>query len=229
MKKAIVLLSGGQDSTTALAWACQQWGAVNVHALSVFYGQRHRIELNSARRIAELAGVTYETMQIEDFGKALSPASALVGDGDVAGESSFNKNLPASFVPARNALFLTLASSVMARHNAADIVTGVCQTDFSGYPDCRRTFIDAMERALALALDMPRVSIHTPLMYMTKAETIYMMSRMGLLSWLRHSHTCYRGLKPPCGTCPACLLRSKGFLEAGITDPLLPGDYEMPF
>jgi 7-cyano-7-deazaguanine synthase len=226
--KAIVLLSGGQDSTTALAWACVQWKPEDILALSIFYGQRHSTELAAARIIAGIASVKHEELYIDAFGKAMAPASALVGGGDVSSQSKFNTQLPASFVPARNALFLTLAAGVMAREKADNIVTGVCQTDYSGYPDCRREFINSMEKTLELALDMKRVSIHTPLMYMSKAETVKLMARLNCMWWLKLSHTCYEGQQPPCQTCPACILRAKGFAEAGMKDPLLEGQPIVP-
>lgn len=226
--KTIVLLSGGQDSTTALAWAIKQWAPSDVLALTIMYGQRHAAELEAATFVSGIAGVKHEVMHIPAFGKSVTAASALVGDGDVRAASPYKDNLPASFVPARNALFLTLAAGVMAREKCDNIVMGVCQTDYSGYPDCREAFIKAMGVTLELALDMPRIHIHTPLMWLTKAETVKLMDRLCCLYWLQFTMTCYEGKAPPCGTCPSCTLRAKGFAEAGIADPLMHNE-PMPF
>lgn len=217
--KAIVLLSGGQDSATSLAWACNQFGPEEILALSIFYGQRHKSELEAARVIAQWAGVKHSEVGIDSYGEAMAKVSALTGDGELKGSGGY-QDLPTSFVPARNALFLTIAAGFAARENCNDIVTGVCQTDYSGYPDCREVFIKAMETALSLGL-FRTIRIHTPLMFQTKAETVKMMKRFGKLWWLEVSVTCYKGERPPCKECPACVLRAKGFAEAGIEDPAL--------
>jgi 7-cyano-7-deazaguanine synthase len=117
-------------------------------------------------------------------------------------------------------VFLTLAAAFAWQRGISDLVTGVCQTDYSGYPDCRAETMTALQAALRAGLDHP-VTIHTPLMYLTKAQTVTMMQELGHLELLAWSHTCYEGAVPPCGQCPACLLRAKGFAEAGIADPLL--------
>ena len=221
--KAIALLSGGQDSTTALAWAVKEFGQDEVLALSINYGQRHVAELEAASFIAGMLKVKHETMNIPAFGHA-SLSMLTKSDGSVSGDSEFNIALPASFVPARNALFLTLAAGVAARFHVRDIVMGVCQTDYSGYPDCRRDFIDSMEESLSLALGMGKsggLSIHTPLMFKTKAETIHLIQRLQAEYLLGFTLTCYEGKTPPCQVCPACKLRAKGFQEAGVKDPLL--------
>jgi len=114
---------------------------------------------------------------------------------------------------------LTLAAAFAWQRGITDIVTGVCQTDYSGYPDCRADTMVALEAALRAGIDFP-INLHTPLMYLTKAETVIMLRDLGHLDLLRQSHTCYNGQIPPCGTCPACVLRAKGFAEAGIADPL---------
>ena len=219
--KAIVLLSGGQDSTTALSWAVKMWGREDVLALSILYGQRHHAEFNSASFIASLMNVKHESIFFNEFGEAMKRTTALTGPGDVNAQSPVLPALPASFVPARNALFLTIAAGVMVRENASHIVTGVCQTDYSGYPDCRAEFITSIEKTLQLALGGREIHIHTPLMYLTKAETVHLINRNGDLWLLEYSLTCYNGTKPPCHTCPACKLRADGFEKAGIPDPLL--------
>lgn len=224
MSKAIVLLSGGQDSTTCLYWARTNFD--EVFAVSIFYGQRHVSELDAAREIAENAGVKHSMLHLEALGalgdSALVDASKqLTLDGGL-GDAAAPRGLPSSFVPGRNLLFLSMAAAVAVKHGVKDIVTGVCQTDYSGYPDCRREFIDAFEGAVSLA--MPSTAgpfrVHTPLMFMTKAETIRLAQRLpGCFHALRQSITCYHGKRPGCGECPACDLRARGFTEAGVPDP----------
>lgn len=162
---AIVLLSGGQDSTTCLFWALAQYEEVK--AIGFDYGQRHKVELEQAQKIADLAGVPFEVIDI----KGTMKGSSLVDHSqDVSAPHELNPELPSSFTPGRNALFLTLAASRAFLQGIPNIVTGVCQTDYSGYPDCRRVFIDSITATLSLAMGMD-FKIHTPLMYLTKAET----------------------------------------------------------
>jgi 7-cyano-7-deazaguanine synthase len=164
-EKAIVLLSGGQDSTTCLFWALSRFK--EVVAIGFNYGQKHLVELHAARTIAKMTGVVFKIFDC----KGLLGGSALTEHGlDVSGVHEKNQNLPASFTAGRNALFLTVAASYGHAHGIQHIITGVCQTDFSGYPDCRQVFITSMQSTMELALDSP-VTIHTPLMYLTKAET----------------------------------------------------------
>lgn len=224
MTKAIVLFSGGQDSTTCLALARVLYD--EVVALSIFYGQRHRAELEAAREIAGMLNVQHIELDapvIAEIG-----GSALVDDGaELAGDGGFGDSevpsgLPTSFVPGRNALFLTIASMVAVKFGAKDIISGVCQTDFSGYPDCRREFIDAQQQALTRAMPSScgPIRIITPLMHLTKAETVSLARRVdGCWEALARSITCYNGKRPGCGECPACELRARGFLEAGEADP----------
>ena len=224
MSKAVVLLSGGQDSTTCLFWAREQFD--EVRAIGIFYGQRHRIELDAAREIAALAGVLFDILDATVLG-AIGD-SDLVREGTMIGasggrtDSAMPEGLPTSFVPGRNALFLTLAGAVAVKLGAKNIVTGTCQTDYSGYPDCRREFIDAQEQALTLAMPSSAgpIKIHTPLMFMTKAETVRLAMKLpGCWDALGLSVTCYNGKRPGCGECPSCVLREKGFVEAGTIDP----------
>ena len=224
MSKAIVLLSGGQDSTTSLFWAKTHFD--EVEAVSINYGQRHATELHAAGTIAALAGVRRTQVDLPVLtdlgGSALVDAGrALTRDGGIV-DAAMPQGLPSSFVPGRNMLFLAIAAAFAVSRGARDIVTGVCQTDFSGYPDCRREFVDAMERAATLA--MPSSSgplrILTPLMYLAKAETVKLALRLpGCMGALKHSITCYEGKQPGCGVCAACVLRAKGFAEAGYGDP----------
>ena len=213
---AVVLFSGGQDSTTCLYWAISNFEEVK--ALTIDYGQRHKIEIDSARKIAEKAQIDHTIIKI-DFLKNIGD-SALFGEGEV---SSLHRtgSLPASFVPGRNIFFLTICAAYAYKYGIKNIVTGVCQTDFSGYPDCRDDTIKSLQVTLNLGMDY-NFTIYTPLMYMTKAESIKLAQKLpGCIKALGYSHTCYNGKFPPCGKCPACKLRSKGFKEAGIIDPLL--------
>lgn len=215
-KSCIVLLSGGQDSTTCLFWAKQNFQ--HAVALNIYYGQRHAIELESAKKIAYLAGVDYHEVKTDIFQNIGD--SALISSGNISSSHRSSNELPASFVPGRNILFLTIAAAFAYKWQIQDIVTGVCQTDFSGYPDCRDNTIKSLQVTLSLALDAPLI-IHTPLMWLTKAESVLMAANIpGCAEALKWSHTCYEGQYPPCGKCPACLLRAKGFAEAGINDPI---------
>lgn len=225
MSKAIVLLSGGQDSTTCLYWALARFS--DVRAVSIFYGQRHERELDAAEKIAHGAGVPHCVLAapvLSHIGDSalVDPARAIAGSGGHA-DREMPQGLPTSFVPGRNLLFLTLATAIAVREGASDIVTGVCQTDYSGYPDCRRDFIDSLEKTLGLAMPSSAgpFHIHTPLMNLTKAETVKLAKQLGDKAWaaLSQSVTCYEGQHPGCGKCPACELRAKGFAEAGEIDP----------
>lgn len=212
--KAVVVLSGGQDSTTCLYWALRQFG--EVEALTFDYGQRHRIELDCAAQVAQHAGVEHTTLPIDTF--AAMGGNALT-DSEIAVEEAPGSGLPNTFVPGRNLIFLTFAAAFAWQRDMADLVTGVAQTDYSGYPDCRRGTIDAVEQSLTLALERT-IRIHTPLMNLTKKETVELARDLGAIDAMALTHTCYNGQRPPCGTCPACQLRARGFLEAGIADPL---------
>jgi 7-cyano-7-deazaguanine synthase len=225
MTRAVVLLSGGQDSTTTLYLAKTLHDGV--HAVSIGYGQRHVAERASAEEIAKLAGVPFERVELEALGKlttssALTDASKpLTWEGGIP-DAAMPQGLPSSFVPGRNALLLGVAAAIAVREGARDIYTGVCQTDYSGYPDCRREFIDAMEKALTLAMPSSAgpLRIHTPLMHITKAESVKLARRLpGCWEALALSRTCYEGKRPGCGVCAACVLRAKGFAEAGESDP----------
>ena len=213
---AVVSFSGGQDSTTCLYWALARFK--RVEALSFDYGQRHRIELESARRIAALAGVPHTVLPVSSLG-ALGGSSLTDADEDVTQELGRGA-LPKTFVPGRNIVFLTLAATFAWQRGIRYLVAGVCQTDYSGYPDCRRETMDSLERTIALGLEHP-VAIHTPLMWLTKAESVTLAAgHEGCLDALALSHTCYSGAFPPCLECAACELREKGFQEAGVRDPL---------
>lgn len=217
--RALVLLSGGQDSTTCLYWALRRFGQGNVDAVSFDYGQRHRIELECASRIAARAGVRHDILPVDTFaaigGDALTDRSVAVPDGvETAG------GLPQSFVPGRNLVFLTYAAALAWRSGIDHLVAGVAQTDYSGYPDCRQETLDALQDALRLGMES-HVTIHAPLMQRTKKQTVELAQALGALDAMALTHTCYTGQRPPCGRCAACILRARGFAEAGVADPLL--------
>jgi len=213
-KKALVVFSGGQDSTTCLAWAKKEFSAVET--ITFDYGQRHKIELESAKKITKIAKVSQEVVKIDLFSKLT--ANALT-DPSITINQGSKDQLPSTFVPGRNLIFLSIAAIYAKQRGIKDIITGVCQTDYSGYPDCRDQFIKSLEQTLNFSMD-ENFHLHTPLMFLSKKETVEMMQQLGQIELLKHSHTCYNGTRPACGKCPACKLRLKGFKEAGITDPL---------
>lgn len=212
---AVVLLSGGQDSTTCLVWAKRRFS--RIEAVTIDYGQRHRIELDAAFSIAKVANVPHRIVTCNSFTDL--GGNALTDDIDVEDPKS-SAELPNTFVPGRNLIFLTLAAAYAYQRGISELVCGVCQTDYSGYPDCREQTMQAVQQTLRLGMDAP-FTIHAPLMHLTKAQTVLLMRDLGGLDLLKHSHTCYNGERPPCGTCPACKLRAKGFAEAGLPDPLV--------
>ena len=217
-KSALVVFSGGQDSTTCLYWAINHFDTVRT--LTFDYGQRHRIELECAKQIAELARVPHEVLSIGTFAEL--GGNALTGnlEVEVQKEKSNRENLPNTFVPGRNLILLSFAAARAWQLEIENIVTGVCQTDYSGYPDCRKNTIEALQLALNLGMERQFV-LHTPLMWLDKAQTVMMAKDLGALEALSFSHTCYNGIFPPCGSCQACRLRNKGFYEAGVIDPLI--------
>lgn len=210
---AVILLSGGQDSTTCLAWAMQKFS--KVFALTIHYGQLHKIELDSAKKITKINKIPLKIYETDIFKKFTK--NALLNK-EIAIKVPKNK-LPSTFVPGRNHIFLSIAAIYAKQLGISDIITGVCQTDYSGYPDCRDEFIKSLEKTLSLAMET-KFQIHTPLMWLTKAETVKLMQQLGKIDLLKYTHTCYKGLRPACGKCPACKLRLKGFKEAGIKDPI---------
>lgn len=225
MKPAVVLLSGGLDSTTTLAIAKSE--GFEAFALSFRYGQRHSVELESARRVAERQGVSKHIVldiDLRQFG-----GSALTDNIDVPKQRStaeMSKGIPSTYVPARNTVFLSLALAWAETLGSTDIYLGVNALDFSGYPDCRPEYIQAFERMANLATkagveDHRRLILHTPLINLTKAQIIARGLQLGIDYGLTSS--CYdpTGEGAPCGTCDSCLLRSKGFAELDEADPLI--------
>ena len=203
-KKAVVVFSGGQDSTTCLFWALQQFD--EVIAVTFDYGQRHSLELQCAASIANELGVEHHILDMGLLNQ-LAP-NALTRD-DI--EITEGDGLPSTFVEGRNMLFLTFAGILAKVKGANHIVTGVCETDFSGYPDCRDIFIKSLNVTLNLAMDYTFV-VHTPLMWINKAQTWEMADQLGKLDYVREKTlTCYNGvIGDGCGTCPACKLRNQG-------------------
>lgn len=222
---ALVVLSGGQDSTTCLAWAKKHFSVV--HALSFDYNQRHRIEIDAARNVAALAGVA--SHEILKIGPILNGTSPLTNPtAQLEQYSSFESmdkiignRVELTFVPMRNALFLTLAANRARCLGIPFVVTGVCQADNANYPDCRESFITAQEAAVREALDWPEFTILAPLMHMPKQDSVHLMRQLGHLGWLAYTHTAYDGQYPPTGRDHATVLRAHGFEQAGIPDPLV--------
>ncbi len=216
--RALVVLSGGQDSTTCLYWAIERFGHDNVSAVTFDYGQRHRIELDCARDVARSAGVPQTELPIDTF--AVLGGNALTDRRIGIDDDAADQGLPNTFVPGRNLVFLTYAAALAWQQGTEHLVTGVAQTDYSGYPDCREETIAALQQALRLGMECA-VEIHTPLMHLTKGGTVELARALGALPAMALTHTCYNGSRPPCGQCQACVLRARGFADAGVDDPLL--------
>lgn len=221
MSKALVVLSGGQDSTTCLYWAINEFGRENVSSLSFDYGQRHKIELQAAQKVAEIAAIAHEVLPINTF-SALG-GNALTDDIEVQQDADDNAQvtqLPNTFVPGRNLVFLTFAAAYGYNRNIEHLVIGVTQTDYSGYPDCRENTLSSLEQTLRLGMEY-NITLHMPLMNLTKSDTVDLAVKLGAMDAMAYTHTCYNGAQPPCGKCQACILRAKGFAEAGRADPLI--------
>jgi len=213
---ATVLLSGGQDSFVCLLWARERYA--RVEAVTVAYGQRHALETFYATRVAHRFAIPHRLLDLGGLMRELAP-SALLDDGDLSGAHPLSAELPASFVPNRNGLLLTLAANhaYSLGEPRLELVIGACQTDYSGYPDCRDAYLKSKAVELSLGLDRP-VSIHAPLMWKTKAEIFSMADAAGELDALiSETLTCYAGDESlhawgrGCGACPACQLRIKGW------------------
>ena len=204
---ALVVFSGGQDSTTCLFWAIKKFD--KVYALSFAYGQKHENEVEIARNIAAKAGVPFEVMHIP-FIASLSKNSLTDSSMEMDQEKPANTP-PNTFVPGRNLFFLSIAAVYAMEHDCDNLITGVSQTDFSGYPDCRDSFIRSLNVTLNLALEHQFV-IHTPLMWLDKAQTWELADNLGVLDVIRYETlTCYNGIiGDGCGHCPACKLRRHG-------------------
>lgn len=209
MTQALVVFSGGQDSTTCLFQAMQQYGAENVQAITFAYGQRHGIELERAASIAQELGIRQTVL---DLSLITSITHNALTDAQAAIETDA-QGMPNTFVDGRNALFLLYAAIYAKLQNIRDIFIGVCETDFSGYPDCRQIFVQSMNVTLNLAMAYD-FRLHTPLMYLTKKETWALADELGVLDYIRtRTHTCYLGVDGGCHECPSCVLRERGLAE----------------
>jgi 7-cyano-7-deazaguanine synthase len=224
-RPAVVLLSGGLDSTTALAIACAE--GFRPHALSFRYGQRHDVELDAAARVAKACGATHTVADIDlrAFGGSALTADIAVPKG--RSDDEMGEGIPITYVPARNTIFLSFALGRAETLGAADIFIGVNALDYSGYPDCRPEFIAAFEQVANLGtkagVEGRKFTIHTPLIDLTKAQIIERGLALGVDYGLTHS--CYDpgpGGRP-CQACDSCLLRAKGFAEVGVPDPVVAG------
>ncbi len=209
-EKAVVVFSGGQDSTTCLLWALKRYK--EVIALSFDYGQRHKKELECAKDITEELGVEWHVLDMSLLNQ-LAPNSLTRTDIEVDKEAP-NDGVPNSVVDGRNMLFLTFAAVFAKQRGITDIITGVSQSDFSGYPDCRDVFIKSLNATLNLAMDYT-FCVETPLMWIDKADTWKLSDDLGGLELVREKTlTCYNGIKGEgCGTCPSCKLRKQGYEE----------------
>jgi 7-cyano-7-deazaguanine synthase len=224
--RALVLFSGGQDSTVCLAWALERFA--RVETLGFDYGQRHAIELSVRARLREnMAALNADwKSRLHDDHLVKLEALSAISDTALTRETAIeiaDSGLPTTFVPGRNLIFFCFAGALAYRRGARHLVAGMCETDYSGYPDCRDDTIKAMQVALTLGLDK-RVTIHTPLMWVDKADTFAMAVQIGGEAFLdlviEDSHSCYLGDRTKrhnwgygCGTCPACDLRAKGFAK----------------
>ena len=226
MTAALVLFSAGQDSATCLAWALARYE--RVETIGFFYGQRHAVEMRQRAPLrSAIAGLNADwarrlggDVEVDLAGYGALSESALTADRAIEMAAD---GLPTTFVPGRNLVFLSVAAAYAYRRGAATLVGGMCETDYSGYPDCRRETLDAMQSALSLGLARP-MSIETPLMHLTKGQTWALAHELGgdvlVQTILEHSHTCYEGDRTHrhawgygCGVCPACELRAKGWAD----------------
>lgn len=205
-EKAIVVFSGGQDSTTCLFWALKTFKEVEV--VTFDYNQRHRKEIECAKAIAEELNVRHHLLDMQLLNQ-LAPNALTRNDIDI--EDGEDGELPSTFVPGRNLIFFSFAAILASQVNAKHIITGVSETDFSGYPDCRDAFIKSLNVSINLSMDKQFV-IHTPLMWLDKAETWKLADELQVLDFIRNKTlTCYEGvIGDGCGECPACKLRKNG-------------------
>ena len=215
MSRALVVFSGGQDSTTCLGWAKNRFEYVE--SITFDYGLKHRVEIAQAEKIANILGIKNTLLSLDAFSQ-LNDSALIDSTQDIGAHHRTHTNLPASFVPNRNAIFFTLAHAFAQKQGINHIIIGVNQTDYSGYPDCREPFVKALELALNLGSEA-NITFHYPLMHLTKAETFELSDKEGVLELvLNESHTCYNGNHEEkhawgygCGECPACILRKAGW------------------
>lgn len=217
MSSALVVFSGGQDSTTCLAWAKNRYDYVET--ITFDYHQRHSIEIEQAKKIAKILNVPNYVVVIDIFAQLGDSALLDVNKGqDINASHHVKPNLPASFVPNRNAMFFTIAHAYAQKQGLEHIITGINQTDYSGYPDCREAFVKSLEHSLNIGSES-NIEFKYPLIGLTKSETFKLAEDEGILDLIiNESHTCYNGNRSlkhewgyGCGECPACVLREKGW------------------
>lgn len=235
--RALVILSGGQDSTTCLFWAIDKFGAENVETVTFNYGQKHKIELACAQQVCDKADVDFDLVELPNVLRSYSPLMTddveLEKHNDIG---EFEQGVQPTFVPGRNILFFTVAANIALSKGCNKLVTGIGQEDFGGYYDCRQDFVEGMQLALNQGLfghsgsdnfvegrKQKSLEILTPLMFLNKKEIVELAKNLGdkCIEALGFTHTCYDGAFPPCGECHSCHLRARGFAEAGIKDPLI--------
>ena len=212
-QSALVLFSGGQDSTTCLFWAVKHFK--EVRALCFTYGQKHSQEVEVARSIAQQAHIPFQVLDASFISKLAD--NSLTNHEMAMDQEKPDNSYPNTFVPGRNLFFLSIGAVIARSHGIFNLVTGVSQADYSGYPDCRDTFIRSANATLNLAMDEQFI-IHTPLMWLTKAETWGLADELGVLDIIKNQTlTCYNGIiAEGCGHCPACTLRKAGLEEYEI-------------
>ncbi|MFZ5825217.1 MAG: 7-cyano-7-deazaguanine synthase QueC [Bacillota bacterium] len=220
MRKAVVLLSGGLDSTTCMGVAVRE--GYEVFPISFFYNQRHNTELESARAVAAYYNIPADRHMVVDLGRTIR-GSALTGDTEVPLGRTLDEmgsDIPSTYVPSRNIIFMAHAASYAEVVGAEAIYIGVNALDYSGYPDCRPEFVEAFQQVLNVGtkpgVEGRAVRVLTPLLNLSKAGIVRLGVEVG--APLEHSYSCYSGTRPSCGECDACLLRLKGFREAGVED-----------
>ena len=218
---ALVVFSGGQDSTTCLYWALRHFR--KVLALSFTYGQKHVREVELARDLAAQAGVEWECMDMSFISQLSQDCSLTNTSLHIEEQKAEGSAWPSTFVPGRNLFFLSVAAVYARSHGVMDLVTGVGQADFSGYPDCRDNFIKSLNVTLNLAMD-EQFRIHTPLMWLDKAQTWALADKLGVMDIIRHhTLTCYNGIPGDgCGHCPSCKLRMAGLKKYLASKSLRP-------
>jgi 7-cyano-7-deazaguanine synthase len=212
-QRAVVVFSGGQDSTTCLVWALKHFS--HVEAITFDYNQRHDLEIDCAKKITEHFGIRHHVLNL-DLLNQLAPSALTRSDIEI--EAGEDGELPSTFVEGRNHIFLSFAAILAKQIQSKHMITGVCQTDFSGYPDCRDVFVKSLNVTLNLAMDYEFV-IHTPLMWLDKKQTWALADELGCFDLVKNETlTCYNGIIGfGCGECPACNLRNRG-LEAYLAE-----------
>ena len=219
MSSALIVFSGGQDSTTCLGWAKNRYD--HVETITFDYGQKHSVELEQAKKITDKLGVVNYVVKFDIFSQLADSALLDVNSNqDINASHHAKPNLPASFVPNRNAIFFTIAHAYAQKQGLEHIITGINQTDYSGYPDCRIEFIESLEQSLNIGSES-NISFKYPLIHLTKAQTFELAKKEGVLDLvLEESHTCYNGERLNrydwgygCNDCPACILRKQGWEE----------------